>query len=260
MEYENLVFERVDEDIVRITLNRPAALNALNTAMSADLRRALEEVEGDDTVAVVILTGAGRAFSAGLDLKEECDLLARNDVVGDVLTILGRLTIPVIAAVNGFAITGGFELAMACDLLIAAESAYFRDTHAQANVIPGGGATQRLPRVVGEKKAKEILFASEFIPAAQAERMGFVNRVVPGDRLEEECVALARRIAAQPKGIVRRLKWMVDEGMRMDFRSAMTFEQLECWTGWRDLAGEEFTRRGREVIEKGRQRLGDTPG
>ena len=258
MEYENLIFERIQGSIARITLNRPGALNALNTAVSLDLRRALEEVRSDDSVAVIILTGAGRAFCAGLDLRENCDLLARNVVVGDVLSLMRQSGAPIIAAVNGFAITGGFELAMACDLLIASESASFRDTHAQANVIPGGGNTQRLPRVVGEKKAKEILFTSDFIPAADAERMGFVNRVVPGDRLEEEYMSIARKIASQPAGIVRKLRWMVDEGMRMDFGAAMAFEQAECVAGWEGLSGEEFTSRGRDVIEGGRLRLEDS--
>ncbi len=257
MEYDNLIFERIEEGIVRITFNRPKALNALNTAMALDFKRALEEVQNEGTARVIILTGTGRAFSAGLDLKEECDLRARNAALADAFSLLKSIGAPVIAAVNGFAITGGFELAMACDLLVASETASFRDTHAQANVIPGGGATQRLPRVVGEKKAKEILFTSDFVSAAEAERMGFVNRVVPAEKLEEESLTMARKIAGQPGDVVRKLRWMIDEGMRMDFGAAMTFERLECMTAWRDLSDEEFTRRGAGVIERGRLRLED---
>jgi len=257
--FENVIVERSYEDIVGITLNRPEALNALNTALCVDLRRALENVRRDDSIAAVILTGAGRAFCAGLDLKEQTGLVARHDIMRDVFSLLRQLGPPVIAGVNGFAITGGFELALGCDIVIASDNAVFRDTHAQVGIVPGGGNTQRLPRIIGEKKAKEILFASDFIPATEAEKLGFVNRVVPPEKLEEECILLARKIAAQPRHVIRKIKRVMDDGMGMDFKAATAFEQSESLNWCRGLGGEEFKKRGQGVIEGGRARIRNGP-
>lgn len=251
MAYENIVVERKCEDIVQITLNRPEALNALNTALCSELRSALEDVQRDESIAVVILTGAGRAFSAGLDLKEQADLVVRHDIIMDVFSLLTKLGPPIIAGINGFAITGGFELALSCDIIIASNNAVFRDTHAQVGIIPGGGNTQRLPRIVGEKKAKEIMFTSDFIYATEAERLGFVNKVVPHEKLEEECILLAQKIATQPKYIIRKIKRMIDNGMGMDFNAATVFEQFESLKWFKGLNREEFTKRWQGVIEEG---------
>lgn len=255
MAYENIIVEKEEEGIVKITLNRPHVLNALNNALCKELKLALEEIQSDENVAVVILTGAGRAFSAGRDLKATGDFFERHDVVRDVFSLLQEPGPPVIAAVNGFAVTGGFELALACDMVIASENALFRDTHAQVGLVPGAGNTQRLPRLVGEKKAKEILFTSEFVSAAEAERIGLVNKVVPPQKLEEEVMLLARKIASQPKHMIRKLKQVINQGMRMDFDAAMMFEQLES-RAWREkLVPEEIAQRGRGVIEGGRAEI-----
>jgi len=260
MNYENLVFERLDDSVIRITLNRPKSLNALSSGLCMDLKNALEEVENDDTATVVILTGKGRAFSAGLDLKEECDLMARNSLIDAIFDLIRRLKVPVIAAVNGFTIAGGFEIALTCDILVAAESATFRDTHAQANVIPGGGNTQRLPRVVGEKNAKALLFTSDFVSASNAQTMGMVYKVIPDELFEQGYLAIAKSIATQPRGIIGKLKWMVDEGLRMNFGDAMEFEQRECLADWSHLSSKEFTTIGKDVINQGRSTFGETKG
>lgn len=255
MAYENITVEKKGEGIVKITLNRPHVLNALSNALFDELQLALEDIQRDDTVAVVILTGAGRAFSAGRDLKTAEDFVVFERLARSVLSSLEELGPPVIAAVNGFAITGGFELALACDIVVASESALFRDTHAQVGILPGGGNTQRLPRLIGEKKAKEIMFASEFISATEAEAMGLVNQVVPPEKLEEEVMLLARKIVTQPKDMIRKLKQMINEGMKMDLKAAMMFEQLES-RAWRQrLVPEEIAQRGQAVIEKGRAEI-----
>ena len=255
MGYENIIVERNYEDIVEVTFNRPQALNALNNALCSEFKSALEEIQGDDSIAVVLIKGAGRAFSAGVDLKEHKNLTQRFDILRDIINLLWKLEPPLIACVNGFAITGGFELALACDIVIASTNAVFRDTHAQVGILPGGGNSQRLPRIVGEKKAKEIIFTSDFISATEAERMGFVNKVVPPEKFDEECMLLAQKIAAQPKKVLRKIKQMMNDGMDMDYRSAIMLEQLECLIWYKDVAGEGFTQRGRGVIDGGRAKI-----
>ena len=260
MNYENLIFEQLENGIFRITLNRPGSLNALSSGLCIDLMNALEKVANNNTTTVVIITGKGRAFSAGLDLKEECDLMGRNSIIDNIFNLISRMKVPVIAAVNGFAITGGFELALACDIIVSSESAVFRDTHAQANIIPGGGNTQRLPRVIGEKNAKALLFTSDFISASNAQTMGMVYKVVPNKLFEQEYMAMARSIAAQPVGIISKLKWMVNEGMRMNFGDAMEFERRECVAGWSNLSSREFMTTGKEVINQGRSTFSEIEG
>jgi enoyl-CoA hydratase/carnithine racemase len=252
MTFENIIVDRKDKGIVKVTLNRPHVLNALNSALWQDLKTALEDISEDETVSVVILTGAGRAFSTGRDLKDTEEFFQPHDIISDAFSLIDNLEIPLIAAVNGFAITGGFEMALACDLIIASEDAVFRDTHVQVGIIPGGGNTQRLPRLIGEKKAKELLFTSEFISAVEAERIGIVNKVVPAEKLEEESMALARKIASQPKDTLIAVKRVMDEGMGMDFKSAKIFEHEESVKQQKQLIRDGFDERLRGVIEGGR--------
>ncbi|MDP2954702.1 MAG: enoyl-CoA hydratase-related protein [Chloroflexota bacterium] len=252
MRYENVLVEKKEEGIVKITLNRPQVLNALNNALCRELSQAFEEVNRDESVSVVILAGAGRAFCAGRDLKAPKDFLEGDWVVGEVFSWPQRLAPPIIAAVQGYAVTGGFELANACDLIVAAENAIFRDSHVQVGLVPGAGNTQRLPRLVGEKKAKEILFTSEFVSAREAERIGLVNKVVPVEKLEEETMALARKLASQPRQMLRKLKQVINEGMAMNFGAAMMFESLQS-RAWRERqTPEEIAQRGQATIQKGR--------
>ena len=257
MDYQNIIVEKKDEGIIQITLNRPEALNALNSALFTDLRHALLDVQGDESVAVVILTGAGRAFCVGRDLKADAEFSAENFFENYYLragtfSLLEHLGPPVIAAVNGFAITGGLELVMCCDMVLASDRAMFRDTHAQVGIYPGAGSSQRLPRLLGEKRAKELLFASRFITAQEAERIGLVNRVVPHDKLLEEALCLAQDIAAQPRDVIRGMKRLIDAGMGMDYKSAIMLEQMESLASQVMVSGEDFAARNRGVIERGR--------
>ncbi len=259
MTYENIVVEKKEEGIVKITLNRPQVLNALNNASYAELKAALEDIQGDENVAVVILTGAGHAFSAGRDLKATEDFLEGDEVIIDVFTLLEKLGPPVIAAVNGYAITGGLALALSCDIVVASENAVFRDNHAQVGIFPDGNSSQRLPRLVGEKKAKEILFTSDPISGSEAERIGLVNKVVPPEKLEEEVMLLAKKIASQPKDMIRKIKQIVNQGMRMDFEAAMMFVRIENLRRQGTLKREEIAQQGRQAIEEGRAKVGKQP-
>lgn len=257
MEFHHILLEK-RERIATLTLNRPQVLNALNIPLLQELKVALEELERDEGTDVVILTGAGRAFTAGMDLKAigqppppgEPDPLI---VALDTFDTLENLTRPVIGAINGFAITGGLELALICDILIASEKAVFADTHAQVGVVPGGGNTQRLPRILGLSKAKQILFASDFISAQEAYRLGMVAQVVPEKELQETCMALARKIAANDQRTVRKMKWLINQGRKLNLGGGLTLERAEFLRFCQSRQPREVEQRRTGVMERGRE-------
>ena len=178
-----------------LTLNRPTALNALSRALMAQLAERLDAMEADPAVRVLILTGAGKAFCAGLDLKElgsgQAALGGGEHGVAprDPVAALQRFTGPVIGAINGAAVTGGFELALACDVLLASPAARFADTHARIGVAPGWGLSQKLSRAIGIYRAREVSLTGNWVSAEQAAAWGFVNRVVPAEQLLDEARA-----------------------------------------------------------------------
>ena len=219
------------DGIAVLTLNRPEAMNAL----SRDLRRALHDglkaVEADPEVRVIILTGAGdRAFTAGLDLKElgsdPGGMSAANAASADANPVkaIEMCTKPVIGAINGVAITGGFEVALACDILIASERARFADTHARVGILPGWGLSQKLSRLIGIYRAKELSLSGNFLDARTAEAWGLVNRVVAPDELMPAALKLAAEIASVPGDSVTIYKKLIDEGFAMSFGDSLTHE------------------------------------
>ena len=254
MAYQSIIFHKKD-GIAKITLNRPKVLNALNSALLKELKQALENIQKDENINVVILAGTGRAFSAGMDLEAVGESFKHFEAALDVLYLLGNLEVPIIAAVNGFAIAGGLELTLACDILVASENALFGDTHTQVGVVPGGGITQRLPRLIGEKKAKELLFTSGFISAKEAERIGLVNKVVSAERMEEEVMQLATEISSRPTQMIRKIKWLINQGMKMDFDAAMKFEQRESHRHLRTITPAELEQSRQAVIDRGRSEI-----
>ena len=197
---EDLVLVTKDSGVTTVTLNRPDALNALSGALRQALAETFLTLRDDDETQVIILTGAGRAFTVGLDLKElggetPSTRSANGGSVdlGAAMTDLGK---PVIGAINGFAITGGFEIALMCDFMIASEHARFADTHARVGVVPGWGLSQRLPRLIGINRAKELSLTGNFLDADTACRWGLVNRVVSAEDLLPACQQLARDIVS----------------------------------------------------------------
>jgi enoyl-CoA hydratase len=204
------------EGIATFTLNRPDALNALSRALRAAIVEAFDDLNNDPDIGVVILTGAGRAFCAGVDLKEMGGGTAKDTesaVVGtEVVRAMARCDRPIIGAINGFAITGGFELALACDILVASTAARFADTHARVGVLPAWGLSQRLSRVIGVYRAKELSLTGNFLSAEQAEAWGLVNRVVAPEELLQTCRALATDIQSCVPETVRELKRVIDAG------------------------------------------------
>ena len=228
MEYENLIVE-IEDGIATLTINRPQTLNALNTATLKELSRAFQELEENAQVKVIILTGAGKAFVAGADISEMKD---KNAIGGrefgllgqSVFTAIENLSKPVIAAVNGYALGGGTELALACDMIYASEKAKFGQPEVGLGVTPGFGGTQRLPRRVGLAMAKELIFTGRIIDAKEAFRIGLVNKVVSSESLIEEVRRLAEEIASKGQVSVKLAKAVMNRGMDTDLHSALMLE------------------------------------
>ena len=224
MAYENIIFEK-EENIAVITFNRPEAMNALNNQTRAEFRAAIDDVAQDDSIKVLILTGSGKAFVAGSDIKEfnaTTPFAAHNIMrLGEMVEKLEK---PVIAAVNGFCLGGGNEIAMGCDIIIASEKAKFGQTEINIGIIPGGGGTQRLPRLIGVCRAKELIYTGDIIRAEEAERLGLVNRVVPMDELMPAAKELAKKIAAKSAAALKLAKTAINRGMQTNLESGLKYE------------------------------------
>ncbi len=224
----------VSDGIAVLTINRPDKLNALNRQVVADLTAAIEQVRGDDAIRVLVITGAGdKAFVAGADIGEFVPLTALeawrfSQDLHEAYTRLERMSKPVIAAVNGFALGGGCELMMACDIAYASDKARIGQPEVNLGVIPGAGGTQRLQRLVGKARAKEINFTGDHLTAEEAYRIGLVNKVVPHARLMEEVMALARKLTQKSAATLALIKAAMEAGANADLETAKAIEQ-QCW-------------------------------
>ncbi len=229
MEYENLLVS-VGDRIATITVNRPKSLNALTPSTMRELSAALEEIAAREEIGVVLLTGAGeKAFVAGADISEMRQMTAVQamefSLYGQsVLERIERLPQPVIGVINGYALGGGCELAMACDLLVAADTAKFGQPEVNLGIIPGNGGTQRLPRLVGRNLAKEMVLTGEMISAQRAYEIGLVNRVVPRAELMNAAREMAERILSKGPVAVRTAKLAMNRGLDLDLSNACALE------------------------------------
>ncbi|AEI81936.1 3-hydroxypropionyl-coenzyme A dehydratase (plasmid) [Cupriavidus necator N-1] len=234
MHYETIIYERRGP-VAWITLNRPAELNAVNLRMLEELQDALTAVQADAGQAVLVLTGAGRAFCAGADLKA---LLAGLEVApGEpnfadrtlaTLSLLRNMPKPVIAAINGLTVAGGLELAMCCDILIGAAGARIGDGHANFGVFPGGGGAAVLPRRVGLSRAKQLLFTGDLADAARMQAWGLLNEVVADEELLPAVAAMAERMAAKSSLVLRRMKEVAGRSVDLSQEAALRDELLAC--------------------------------
>jgi len=229
MSFDNLLVER-DGAVAVITVNRPKVLNALNTQTLDELRQAILELKGDDGVRAIVLTGAGeKSFIAGADINE---LATQTPVSGrehamtgqHILDLIEQMGKPVIAAINGFALGGGCELAMACTLRLAADTARLGQPEISLGLLPGYAGTQRLPRLVGKGKAMEMMLTGAPISAEEAQRIGLVNRVVPAAELMKEAKALAAQLARSAPIAMRYIINAVNKGFEMPFGEACQYE------------------------------------
>jgi len=229
MTYQHILFETQDA-VATITFNRPKAMNALNAELLDELGRALDEVAGDEEIKALILTGAGdKAFVAGADITELATFnplqAKRFSKKGhDVFSRLQALPIPVIAAVNGYALGGGCEVALACDFIYASETAMFGLPEINLGLMPGFGGTQRLPRLIGKNMAKEMIFTGKMISAAEAAQIRLVNQVCDAGSLMAEVLKTAKAIAQKGKVALRAAKEAIDNGMNMDLVSGCNME------------------------------------
>ena len=226
---EDTIIVTQDAGIAVVTMNRHAAMNALSRTMRQQLAATMRRLEADDSVRVVILTGAGdRAFTAGLDLKElgQDGLGAANAESADENPVkaIEQLTKPCIGAINGVAITGGFEVALACDVLIASDRARFADTHARVGIMPGWGLSQKLSRLIGPYRARELSLTGNFLGAETAAAWGLVNRVVPAADLMSAALALAADMASIDPAFSAAYKRLIDDGYGLNFGAAMALE------------------------------------
>jgi enoyl-CoA hydratase len=230
MSYETLLIEK-QGPVALIKMNRPP-VNPLNVKLYLELYDMLCELEKDESIAAIVITGAGeKAFAAGLDVKDVANksvaeiLDFQNTVPKKCFEKLTGIAKPTIAAVFGLALGGGSEVALCCDLRIASTDAIFGLPEINLGIIPGSGATQRLSRLVGTSKAKELMFTGDTIGADEAFRIGLVNKVVPREKLMEEAMALANKLAAKPRVALSLIKQCVDNGTNMDISSGLTLER-----------------------------------
>jgi enoyl-CoA hydratase len=244
-----------------LTLNRPEAMNALSRALRAELADAFSAVSADDAIRAVVLTGAGeRAFTAGVDLKE----LARTDLKAapldappsDPVEAMAACPKPIIGAINGVAVTGGFELALACDILIASTRARFADTHARVGILPGWGLSQRLSRLIGISRAKELSLTGNYIDAETALAWGLVNRVTAPEELLLQARKLAADIASVDPKAAQTYKAFIDDGFALPFGEAMAMEKQRssAWARGADTAA--IGERRESILARGRDQAG----
>jgi len=230
LEFKYIIYEK-SEGIATITINRPEALNAFNAEVVGEILQALENVKVDESVRVVILTGAGeRAFSAGADIKAMKGMNALKarelSLMGEKLcSALENLEKPVIAAINGYALGGGLEVAMACDLRIASENARMGQTEINIGLIPGWGGTQRLTRLIGATKAKELIFTGKMIDAKTAEQLGLVNMVVPQEKFREAVRQFALELAQKAPVALKVAKALINKGAEISLDAAIALER-----------------------------------
>ena len=253
-----LLTEKHPDGYAVLTLNRPGAMNALSSGLRRALAETVDQLEADPAVRVLILTVSGRAFTAGLDLKElgvsglsttRSGAGAMQDAVqvGDPVRSLARFSGPVIGAINGPAITGGFELALACDVLLASPQARFADTHARVGVMPGWGLSQKLSRVIGIYRAKELSLTGNFLSAEQALAWGLVNRVVPADELLPQARALARDMLSVIPSMLVSYKRVIDDGYAASFGEGMRIERERADAANGGVRAEDIEQR-REAV------------
>jgi 2-(1,2-epoxy-1,2-dihydrophenyl)acetyl-CoA isomerase len=252
MGYETILVDRAG-GVATVTLNRPEARNAIDVRMREELVGAFDELEADETVRAIILTGAGGHFSAGGDVKSmvkrhtAADGRARVESLNRFVLRLFNFPKPTLAMVDGFAVGAGCNIALGCDLVIASDRARFGEVFAKIGLVPDGGGTWLLPRLVGLAKAKELVFTADIIDAAEALRIGLVNRVVPAAELEATSRALAARIAAGPPGTLGLAKSLLNRGTSTDLAAAL---ELEAFAQGQAISSEDHAEGVRAFLEK----------
>lgn len=258
-----LLVER-DGPVAILTLNRPKQLNALSIALRKEIVATVRALSAADDVRAIVLTGAGRAFSAGVDLKE-AGTSGFSLGVGDGAADGGDMDLarafaacpwPVIGAINGFAITGGFELALMCDVLLASTEARFADTHGRVGLLPVWGLSQKLPRIIGASRAKELSLTGNFLDASTAERWGLVNHVLAPTELMAVATKLAHDMAQVDGALLRKLKGLIDDGLTLSLADALKLEIERGTAHNRSVTPGAAEESRKAVMARGREQTG----
>lgn len=245
MSYQCIVVDIIDR-VGRITLDRPNVLNALNDQMMDEVAEVLGSWQHDDTIGAVVLRGSDRAFAAGADIESllhaDPNQLYRENFIGRNWEAVKRFPKPIIAAVSGFALGGGCELAMMCDLIIAADTARFGQPEVKLGVLPGAGGTQRLPRTIGKYRAMDLLLTARLLTAAQAEAAGLLSRVVPAADLEKVVMEAAATIAGFPLETTMTIKQCVNQAYETGLESGLSLERRLFYSAFATTAQQEGMR------------------
>ena len=251
-----VLLSQTDSGVTTVTLNRPDQLNALSQALRAALVEEFVRLASDQDTDVIILTGSGRAFSAGLDLKELGEKGLQGEEPGgvDLQDAIENVGKPLIGAINGFAVTGGFEIALMCDILVASEHARFADTHVRMGVVPGWGLSQRLARLVGASRARELSFAAGYLDAETAASWGLVNRVLPADELLPHCLQLAREIQSADRATLQAVQHLIDYTLDHGLKQGLAEETRVSRAHAENVSAASLEDRRGQVIDAGRQK------
>lgn len=248
-----LLLEKTPLGVATVTLNRPQVMNALNSALREALVRTLRQLAGDPDVRVLILKGNGKAFCAGLDLAElSTNGLPASGPHNDPISALESMPCPTIAVVQGVAITGGLELALACDMVLAGNSARFADTHVRMGVLPGWGLSQKLSRLVGKGRAMELSMSGNFVDAELAQRWGLVNRLIPDPDLHDRALALANDMATAPPEMAQAYKRLIVDGYQLPMGEALALERQRSREWASELTSAQLSHASQSVKQRGR--------
>ncbi|CAL0325424.1 unnamed protein product [Lupinus luteus] len=240
---ENLILvNREPNGVAIVTINRPDSLNSLTKAMIVDLAHAFKTLDRDESVRVIILTGSGRSFCSGVDLTAAEDVFKGDvkDAETDTVVQMERCRKPIIGAIRGFAVTAGFEIALACDILVAAKGARFLDTHTRFGIFPSWGLSQKLSRIIGVNKAREVSLTATPLTAEVAERLGFVNHVVEDGELLKKSREIADAIVKNNQDMVLRYKSVINDGIKLDLGHALSLEKERGHDYYSGMTKEQF--------------------
>ncbi|KAI4334987.1 hypothetical protein L6164_013677 [Bauhinia variegata] len=237
-----ILVNRESNGLALVTINRPISLNSLTWSMMVELARIFKSLDRDESVRVIILTGSGRSFCSGVDLTAAEDVFKGDvkDVETDPVAQMERCRKPIIGAIQGFAVTAGFEIALACDILIAAKGAKFIDTHARFGIFPSWGLSQKLSRIIGANKARELSLTAMPLSAEVAERLGFVNHVVEEGELQKKAREVAGAILKNNQDMVLRYKSVINDGLKLDLARALSLEKERAHAYYNGMPKEQF--------------------
>ncbi|XP_050220511.1 probable enoyl-CoA hydratase 1, peroxisomal [Mercurialis annua] len=237
-----ILVTRGQNGVATITINRPKSLNSLTRPMMVRMAREIKALAVDDSVQVIILTGSGRSFCSGVDLTSAEDVFKGDvkDVETDPVAQMELCKKPIIGAINGFAVTAGFEIALACDILVASKGAKFMDTHARFGIFPSWGLSQKLPRIIGAGRAREASLTAMPITAEQAEKWGLVNYVVDESELLKKAQDIAEAIIKNNQDLVLRYKAVLNDGLKLDLGHALSLEKERAYDYYNGMTKEQF--------------------